>query len=291
MTHKRHCLSCRQSTKSLVSWSALTLAQVWTFAWMLLVDYFCSVFSLNTNKNYFPCVFVIFRRAHGGRRSRCVGQLQCQETAPPFMVRFGLDYKLTIFFFWILISVFRVMLWFLLQHGDCQQHPIGGWDPARWNVFTERLRVKWRSCSCHHTYSLGLLFTPRIGQHAPTSQLWSTAVRLRDCCEHLATIHSIVPNHCHRLFVMVFSLNCHCLHLIGLFITFVKSTDLCHLVLFLPLKGFLASEVFHFVFFFANTAPPIKSNEFNFNSKSILYTWVFLDFVNTKIYIFFFNWF
>lgn len=177
---------------------------------------------------------VIFRRAHGGRRSRCVGQLQCQETAPPFMVGFGIDskWKSSFSFSWVLRDG-----WFLLQHGDRQQRPVGGWDPASWNVLTERLSEEavaviiltpWDCCyleiwsTCSH----------RRNSEAPQSDR-ETAVNT------LPSFTAFVRNHCHPLFVMVFSWICHCLPLIGLFIPFVKSTDLCNLVLFLPLKGFL----------------------------------------------------
>lgn len=70
----------------------------------------------------------------------------------------------------------------------------------------------------------------------------------------LPSITVFVRNHCYALLVMFFffPVICHCLPLIGLFMTFVKSTDLCHLVLFLPLKSFLASEVFSFVFIFTH---------------------------------------
>lgn len=190
--------------------------------------------------------WLIFRRAHGGRRSRCVGQLQRQETAPPFLVSFGIYSKLKSSF--SLPSVLRDR-WFLLQHGDCQQHPVGGWDPSSWNVLAERLRsskeavaivilTSWDCCyqeilsTCSH----------RRNSEAPQSN-WETAVKT------LPSFTAFVRNHCHPLFVMVFSLICHYLPLIGLFIAFVKSTDLCHLILFLPLKGSLASEVFHVVFF------------------------------------------
>lgn len=66
-----------------------------------------------------------------------------------------------------------VDLCFFLQHGDRQQHLVGGRDHASWNVFSQRLKVNRRSCSCSRTHRDSCLPIGSVNVF-PTPELWST---------------------------------------------------------------------------------------------------------------------
>lgn len=129
-----------------------------------------------------------------------------------------------------------------LQHGDRQQHLVGGRDHASWNVFSQRLKVNRRSCSCSRTHRDSCLPIGSVNVF-PLPELWSTP-SLMDSPLSTPRHPSQRPSDIIVMLVMGL-LFFHGFVNASLWLVylwdFVKSTELCHTVCFHPLKGFLGS--------------------------------------------------
>lgn len=179
------------------------------------------------------------RRTHGGCRGRRLGQLQRQEAASPFMVRF---------------YTCRILAFFYSPTNQCSYSFTAQWSPPTSCWWT-------RSCELEcllskvkdqleklqlFSYSQELLVTYMVPSTcSPLLKLWSTSAWPATRCKHRSISHS---RKCHLSHGICFSWICLRLPLIGLFIQHVKSTDLWHSVVFLPLKIFSnPKKVFRFV--------------------------------------------
>lgn len=121
-----------------------------------------------------------------------------------------------------------------LQHSHCHQHLVGGRDHASWNVFSERLKASWRSCS---SYTRRNCWLPKwFCQHVLPSLSSGACQRgPRPAVKHRNISHS---RKCHLSDGISFSWSCLCLPSDWFIYTIMLKALICDTQLFLPLKIF-----------------------------------------------------